>query len=150
VEADREPPFGAVWTGMYGQHLARWQASFPPEQIRVFFYEEYRDHPAAVLARLFAFIGVASDHRVDMTRRHNVTTVPRWPVITRLGHRFKPVLARTLPSGVAARVRGWSRQPPITRPSAGERAHVSAIYRDDLLRLQTLVDRDLSAWLATR
>ena len=40
-EAGRHPPFGAVWTGRYTEHLCRYQVHFPGSQIRVCFYEDY-------------------------------------------------------------------------------------------------------------
>jgi hypothetical protein len=145
-EADRAPRFGAIWTGMYAAHVRRWQASFAPEQLRVFFYEDYAARPREVLAELFDFIGVEPDRAVDVTRRHNVTTEPRWPALHRLLGPPARWAGAALPGGMFGRLRHWSRHPSTQRPTAGERAKVAAAYDTDVQALQALLGRELSHW----
>lgn len=145
AEAARRPRLGPIWTGMYGAHLRRWRQAFPPSQLRVHFHEDLAERPRAVLSDLFAFLGV-DDVPIDVSRRHNVTTLARWPAVVRA---LKPLAAR-LPPGVHRRLRGWTHAPAgaALRPSAAARARVLALYRDDLEVLQALVDRDLGPWLS--
>jgi hypothetical protein len=46
-------------------------------------------------------------------------------------------------------VRGWSLTPRLEKPGAEERAHALDVYRDDIRALETLIQRDLSAWLTS-
>jgi hypothetical protein len=149
-EAGRSPRFGPVWTGMYAVHLRRWRASFAADQLRVFFFEDYSARPLELLSELFEFIGVEPYPAVDVTRRYNATTEPRWPAVHR---RLRPAAAwagAALPAGVLQRVRQWSRRPSTQRPSAGERAMVAGAYDADVVALQELVGRDLSHWRLAR
>ena len=145
-EDGRAPRFGAIWTGMYAAHLRRWQASFAPGQLRVFLYEDYAARPREVLAELFDFIGVESGRAVNVTRRHNVTTEPRWPALHRLVGAPARWAGSGLPAGMLDRHRQWSRRPSTQRPTARERATVAAAYDTDVQALQALLGRDLSHW----
>jgi sulfotransferase family protein len=150
LEAGRQPRFGAVWTGMYGEHLGRWYKAFPESQVRLFFYEDYCERPEAVFAELFAFLGVTGTHKVDMTRRHNVTTVPRWPRLMRGMEPIKPIVRRLMPGPAVSRLRRLTRGRPPFQPTVDERRTVLAMYREDLKTLQTMTRRDLSHWLAVQ
>jgi hypothetical protein len=146
LEAGRQPRFGPVWTGMYATHLQRWLTAFSADQVRVFFYEDYQARPEQVLAELFAFIGVDPRHAVDVSRRHNVTTMPRWPALRRLLRPAAPLLGVVLPKELHRTLRTWGRRPPIRRPTADERARVGALYGADVAALEDILGRDLAAW----
>lgn len=146
AESRRDPPFGPIRTGMYATHLRRWRRAFPDAQIRVLFHEDFRADPDRTMRDLFEFLGVAH-YPVDTTRLHNVTRVPRWPLLRGAVSRLRPVAAALLPDGVLFRAKDWYRTPPRFQATAAERIRLIDIYRDDILDLQTLTGRDLSAWL---
>ncbi|SFD95255.1 sulfotransferase [Nitrosomonas sp. Nm166] len=47
----------------YAQHLARWFAVFPKDQILVIFQEDIRDYPLVQAQNLYRFLGVSEDHQ---------------------------------------------------------------------------------------
>ena len=49
--------------------------------MRVFLYDDYVHAPEAMIRELFAFLGVEPDHPIDTSRRHNVSMMPRWPML---------------------------------------------------------------------
>jgi hypothetical protein len=138
--------FGPVSTGMYATHLRRWRRSFPDDQLRVFFYEDYTARPREVLAELFAFIGVDPDQAVDASQRHNVTTEPRWPALHRLVRPAAPWIEAALPMSIRGAIRQWTRRPATGSPTARERALIAEAYGADIEALEALVGRDLSHW----
>ena len=144
-EAARQPPFGAVWTGGYAEHVRRFRAHFAASQIHLCFSDDYAANPQATIRALFSFLGVDPEQPIDLRVRHNVTLVPR---LRRL-HPFvvsplKPVL-RLLPRPFVSRLRLMSHTPP-GRPSQDERARVIAIYDDDIRALEALTGRTLGKW----
>ncbi len=142
--------------GFYHEQLRRYVALFPREQVAVFTDDELRANPRAVLRRIFAFLGVDDTFVPDVSRRHNVSGQPR----SRLVHRFlgepgalkslvKPLVPAAMRTRLRARANRWNvdgRRPRL--PDDLRRALV-ALYRDDIVKLQALIDRDLSGWLAT-
>jgi hypothetical protein len=133
----------------YGTHLARFLAVFPREQVRIHLYEDYRRDPQAVLRDIFAFLGVRADYPIDLSVRHNVTLGPRFPLLHALRRRIsgKAPLTAWLPEGVRRVLRGLYRSRPQPPADPADRHLVIEYYRDEILRAQNLIGRDLSAWL---
>ena len=98
-----------------------------------------------MIRELFAFLGVEPDHPIDTSRRHNVSMMPRWPM---LHARLRP-LRRVVPDALAARARSWYLTPRRFDATPEERARALEVYRDDIRALEKLIDRDLSRWLST-
>jgi hypothetical protein len=146
IEASRTPRGGPAWAGRYGLHLDRWLSAFPRSQVRTYLYEDYVADPHALLADVFRFIGVDNAIRVDLSRRHNVTTIPRWPRMARFARPVTQAL-RALAPELAGRARDWSRTPVALAPTQEERARAIALYADDIARLARIIGRDLTAWL---
>ncbi|MGE0816337.1 MAG: sulfotransferase [Vicinamibacterales bacterium] len=149
AEAARRPPFGPVWSGRYARHVARWRAAAPAGRIRIYLFEDLAADPAATMADLFTFIGVDAGTAVDVSQPRNVTTLPRWP---RLARAVRPVTSRVLPvlpEPARRTARRWLRLPArrVAPPTAEERAALVAVYRDDVLALESLLDRPLDRWL---
>lgn len=148
LEAARSPVYGPVWAGRYATHLARFQQHFPLEQIHISYYEDFVAGPDAVLAGIFAFLGVDPSVRIDRTERHNVTTVEKWPALGPVRPSTSSFLRRMLPAGAFERVRAWSRTPFRLTPTAADRAHAIALYRHEIQSLSRATGRDLAAWLS--
>ena len=146
-EAKRHPPQGAFWAGRYALHLERYRASFPVSQIMLLLYDDYELWPGRVVSEVFTFLGLEARALIDTSRRHNVTTVPRWPAASRLARRKVPTLMgamRQVPG--AGRVRDWLRVPSRLTPTVAERARAIDLYRDDITAAARALGRDLSAW----
>ena len=140
-----------VIEGFYYRRLKRYFDIFPRRQVKICVFEEFKRDPRAVLADLFAFLGVDRNFVPDTSVRHNPAGVPKSRLMNRLY--YNPIVIRAakavLPAnmqGVAKRLRGQNLQLPPKCP-ADLRADLLRLYRDDILKLETLLDRNLSMWL---
>ncbi len=137
--------------GLYATHLQRFFDVFPREQIRIYLYESYRADARAVLRDIFGFLGVNADQPIDMSRRYNETMVPRFPVLQQLRRRLvgNAPLTGWLPTPVSQTIRGifYNRGKKHLALAPDDRRMVIDYYRDEILRTQDLIGRDLSAWL---
>jgi len=149
-ERHREPPAGNVWAGFYGRHLERYLENFPETQIKPIIYDDYVRDVHTSLRDVFAFLGVDAHWTIDVTRRHNVTRVPRWPRLDRLTSPVRGVVRSVVPDTLARHMRDWSRRPFHPVASVDERARAIAVYADDIRTLAQLLQRDLSPWLDPR
>lgn len=147
IESARAPVFGSVWAGCYATHLARFQSHFPAAQLHVSYYDDFIADADAVLAAIFAFLGVDTRVSIDRTERHNVTTVSKWPALDALRQPMSALLQQMLPPSVFARARAWSREPFHLTPTAADRAHAIALYQHEIESLSQMTGRDLSRWL---
>lgn len=135
--------------GFYYKQLSRYFELFDRSQIKVCLYEDLNTNPAGVIKDLFEFLEVDSSFEPDVSRKYNVSVVPKNPLLTALIKNLKPVtpaVKTLLPDGVRHYIRSkvFDTPPPIApemRKQLGEE------YREDILQMQELLGRDLSGWL---
>jgi hypothetical protein len=140
--------------GCYFANLKPYFDRFPPEQIRVYLYNEWDQQPQSVLRDIFAFLGVDETVVIE-TQRKNVTFGVRHAWLQRFLN--EPNLARQmleliLRGRMRARVYGKLRRYNRQQPPAldvGLRRALTERYCSDIEQLQTLINRDLSHWLSS-
>jgi hypothetical protein len=138
--------------GFYGRQLARYVERFDSAQLRVVLHEDFRETPEAVLRDLFLFLGVDPSFEPKAPeRRVNKSGVPRSRVVQQafrgaqaVAEQVRPLLPEWLLDG-AARLKNRNLDKPPMPP--GARARLADTYQDDVRRLETLIDRNLSDWL---
>lgn len=144
------PASSHVKEGFYYERMKRYFDLFPKEQIKVYLFEEFKKDPSRIVVDLFDFIGVDPTHVPDTSTRYNPAGVPKNRRLNRVF--FDPTVVRVAKSyfpeslqGVAKRVRQRNmKTPPKFSPEL--RARLLDHYRQDILQLETLLDRDLSIW----
>lgn len=138
---------------LYSTALSEYYEHFPREQIRIYLYDDLCTDVETVLKTMHAFIGVDDAFTPDTSVRHNPGT---WP-------RFRMLRGLTLPGEIllyriAQRIRrsthhNWIPfldrllQVPPPKLDPDLRRDLTLRYREDILRTQALIDRDLSHWL---
>jgi hypothetical protein len=148
--------------GLYHAQLERYYAVFGRERMGVWLYEDLKEDPAGVAQSVFGFLGVDDSFVPDTSLMYNPASVPKNEA-ARLAIRFMnatfpavgkiipsaPVVRKIVPS--AYRVRQLANRRILTEESPPldpeVRAELTEGYREDILRLQELIGRDLSAWL---
>jgi len=137
------------WKGFYAAHWSRYLALFPRDRLRVYLFDDLRAKPAWVMRDLFEFLEIEPDFQVRL-ERHNVSGIPKGlagQVFSRV--RKSRVAQRIGKKWIPESVRRWMRSQLLRRPKIEEdiRQSLIEVYREDVLRLQDLLGRDLSAWL---
>jgi hypothetical protein len=141
--------------GFYADSIERWFDTFGRARVAVHLDDDLRAAPEHTMAAIYAFLGVDPTFRPDVSKRYNVGQgLPRSGGVQRLVYRpsaLKRLAQRVLPDPVrdAARralLRFNQGERPALTPE--ERRAFTAFYRDDIRRVETLIGRDLSAWLA--
>ena len=134
----------------YSAHLERFFALFPREQIRIILLEDLEAKPRATLAGLFEFLGVDPGFTPDLSRVANPGGTPRVKLLhDLLTHRKLIAASRKLvPEAMVAPLKALRTRNlrKSALPGADRRA-ATAFFRDDILRTQDLIGRDLSHWL---
>lgn len=135
--------------GFYARQLQPYLDRFDRAQMRFYLHEDLRQDAASLMADLFTFVGV--DHRmsVDTTTRHNRSGLPRSDALHRLlTHPTTERVMRGPLRAVRTALRDWNTDPEKPPMAPSIRAELQDTYRDDIQRLQAILDRDLSHWLA--
>lgn len=145
------PAASHVREGFYYKRMKRYFEMFPRDQIKIFLFEEFKKDPAKVVVDLFDFLGVDPDFVPNTSTRHNPAGVPKIRLLNRLF--FHPTLIRAtkavLPESLQQMAKQIQQQNLTTPPKFPPdlRAELLELYREDILKLEELLDRDLSIWL---
>jgi hypothetical protein len=147
------PPFWHYAArGLYHAQLTRYYERFDRRQIRVYLYDDFAADPASLMRDLFEFLEVDTSFVPDLDRRYNESGVPK-------SRRFrswirKPFTYGLVPNSVrtsalAQRAGAMLNRLSLAKPPmpVEAREQLSRFFRDDILALQELIGRDLSAWL---
>jgi hypothetical protein len=145
-----------VQIGFYYDQLKRYYDRFDSDQIKVFLYDDLVKDSNQLMRDLFDFIGVDAEFQPDTEKRHNVSGAPKNAAMYRLLKEKNPVrsaaaavLKLFLPEAARQNLRSRLIKQNLTRPKLQpeHRQQLIEIYRDDILKTQALIQRDLSAWL---
>jgi hypothetical protein len=143
-----------IEAGEYYEQVKAFQSAFPSDQVLIFLFEEFRADVAGVFRRICQFIGVDDTFIPDTSERVNIGGIPknrtlhnllkrRWAVAALLKP-FVPLIWRKSVRHrlIAQNLRSY---PPMTW---AERQRLVDYYQEDVLRLQSLINKNLVSWLS--
>jgi hypothetical protein len=138
--------------GLYAKHLKTVFNRFPREQVKILLYDDVEHDPEAVLIELFRFLGVSDAFRPSSLRMvYNSASFPSlknglraklWALVRPFGSTY---FGQWLRRSLSQQKRSW-----LERVSVEDRQYLARAFRDDVLQLQDMIGRDLSAWLTIR
>jgi hypothetical protein len=140
-----------VKEGFYYKRLKRYLDLFPKDQIKIYIFEEFKKEPAKTVRDLYGFLGVETDFSPDTSVRHNPGAIPKVRLLNRLF--YNPTLigiAKSMvPEGLHVKLKQIQQLNLSSAPKlpADLRSKLLAFYREDIHKLEMLLDRDLSIWL---
>lgn len=135
--------------GFYHRQLQRYYRLFDHDQIRVILFEELTGDTETVMHELFRYLGVDANVPVETEVTINASRGERAKHITRRIP-FKPLIRQIVPQRVRHALYNQLielTQPPKPSFPPSLRVELQEQYHDEILRLQDLIDRDLSGWL---
>jgi hypothetical protein len=138
--------------GLYFAQLKRYYDLFDAAQIKVYLYEDLSTDAAGLLKDMFQFLDVDETFLPKMSTKYNISGIPKNKALHNFllkPHLIKSVLRPLLSVSWRKRLSTGLRNRNLVRPTLPEevRKQLLEIYRDDILRLEVLLARDLSKWL---
>lgn len=134
----------------YGQVIA-YIKEFP--RIKVFLYEDLSNEPQKLVKNIFGFLGVDDRFIPDMKTKYNVSGESSSKVLDYLvakNNFVKNLFKKVLPYELRRKVKFAVLDRILKKQLMPEdiKRELQREYKDDIMRLQSLLNRDLSAWLA--
>lgn len=145
--------------GLYYQKLQHFYDRFNRERIKICLYEDLCDRPVEFMQDMYIFIGVDDMFCPDRSKKAQVAQVPKNQLVNKVLRQKNPVrtlvatgLKTILPESARQKLRSTlinlnSSDKSKAPLSPAERKQLVEYYREDILKLQDLIDRDLSSWL---
>jgi len=142
--------------GLYGQQLQRYLDVFRPNNLRIFLYEDFQEAPISIVKQVFEFLEIESSFIPDTSKVYNPSGSSRFSLLSFLIRQtpspVKRVAKALFPEGIRYKVAEWEmwhNVKPAQKPQISPEIRRSLLeyYRQDLLKLQELLNWDLSHWL---
>lgn len=144
--------------GKYYEPLKHFINVFGRNQVDVFLYDDLREDSQGLMRAMYQSIGVAPDFIANTSKKAQTAKVPKNQALNRLLKTQNPI--RTVATGmmqmVPQELRRQLRERLIALNSQDKSKTqfteediilLQQYYREDMLKLQDLLQRDLSAWL---
>lgn len=140
------------------QNLSRFYDLFDSSQLKIILFDDLKSNSTTVMKGVYQFLGVDASFIPDTSEIYNKGGVPKNAVLNNIllhikkktrGQRGAAIKA-ILPQPIISYVRKLNQRNMQKAPSLTpqERQEVAAYYQDDIVKLQKLLGRDLSAWLS--
>ena len=144
--------FGYISQGMYYKQLTRYYSFFDKTQLKIILYDDLIKYINIVMKDIFTFLRIDTSFVPDVSHKHNVSGLTRIKVIKNLMQSenfFKRIFKNYFPEKLRCVVKSKLKKINEYKPSIPPQAKMDLIeiYREDVLRLQDLIGRDLSSWL---
>jgi hypothetical protein len=149
------PDFYYTRLGFYYSQLKRYFDLFEPQQIRIYLYEDLDSRTTEVLQDIFRFLEVDDSFTPDVSVRYNAAGSAKSKALQRtllelsLVRPFvEPFLSERRRKQVLHAASQLKKR-NLNKPEISHevRQYLLETYREDISKLQPLIQRDLSAWL---
>ncbi len=150
------PDFHYVQIGLYHTQLERYFDLFKRGQIKVYLYEDFGSTPYGVVRDIFGFLGVDDTFVPRAAVRYNASGIPKNKTLHLSLQRLRqarPIIERFVPERFCRsllRIGGNLHNRSLTKPQLTpevRRRATDEYFREDIIKLQDLIQRDLSGWL---
>ncbi|MGD1714233.1 sulfotransferase family protein [Dapis sp. BLCC M172] len=146
--------------GLYYTPVKYYFDTFGKERVKIYLYNDLSEDSSTMMQDMYQFIGVDSNFIPDTSKRQQVAVVPKNQSINNLIKTKNPLrsavssvlkvvmpleMRQKLRSGLINLNSGGKELKPLT---SEERQLLTDFYREDIFKLQDLIQRDLSSWLA--
>lgn len=148
---DFEPMWLYHELGLYAKQVKQYLDVFGRRQVKVILFEEFIRNPESQLKDVFHFLEIDSDVHIDTSVQHNESGRPK----SRWIYNFisKPNVAKEflkplVPPAIRERVGIRAKSMVLERESMNPQTYEALMdyFTTDIMKLETLLNRDLSIW----
>lgn len=137
-------------SGLYYRQVKSYLDNF--KNVKVLLFEDFNDVPKKILREICEFIEVTPNFEFDTSYKYNVSGDPKNAVLYKLetSRGLVNFVKKLVPRSVVAKIKNsWSgeKQMVKTDMKPETRKQLIEFFRDDILKLQELLNKDLSRWL---
>jgi hypothetical protein len=144
--------------GMYYRQVKVFMEAF--RRVKVILYDDFKKDPLTTIKQVCEFLEVNTDYQpADTSTHYNATGIPRFKTLNNI-FLMKNILQRSIRNvgRFILTEDGWVKLRENLRAKLyvktsmkpKTRAYLQGVFREDILKLRDLLDRDLSAWLMVK
>lgn len=139
----------------YYSQFKRYFDLFDRQQIKIYLYEDFKSRNQEVVRDIYQFLEVEPNFIPDLSYRQNVSAMPQNLALNRLMSKpnlgkstFNAIVPKQLRTQLKETIKSWNFN-QFKKPEFNSelRSQLLQEYREDILKLQDLINCDLSLWL---
>lgn len=146
--------------GLYYTPIKYYLDFFDTEKIQVFLYDDLCNDAQKFMSEIYEYIDVEKNFIADVSRKNQQAKIPKNITINNLLQRQNPIrnlaasaLKTLMPLEARQELRSRliqlnSQHKSRVALTPEDRHKLAEFYREDILKLQDLINRDLSSWLS--
>ena len=148
------PLYHYIQKGFYSVQLKRYYNLFPKENIKVYLFEDVVKTPKETLKDIFKFLNVDENIEIDSSKKSNVSGTPKGIlgfILKKMRYyNLMPKFAISdyLPTFIVNLLFKSVYKDTEKLDSVLRKELTDKYYREEILKLEKLIDRDLSNWLS--
>ena len=140
--------------GFYYVQLKRYYDLFDRKQIKVYLYEDLKDNPVGLMQDICQFLNIDQTLISGSPSRRNVSGLAKNKLLEHfldkqnfkwLKTPFKLFLSSKMRENIVVNLKNKNRIKPQISPEV--KIQLTEMYQEDILKLQNLIERNLSSWL---
>ncbi|MCF8357356.1 MAG: sulfotransferase [Prolixibacteraceae bacterium] len=137
-------------SGLYFQQVKAYTDNFP--NVRVIIFEDFKKEPQNVLAEICEFLEVSPGFKFDTSYKYNVSGEPKSRVLYKFetSRGFVNFIKKFIPAKLVEKMKkNLTGEKQMVKPEMNPETRKALVdfFKDDILQLQNLINKDLSHWL---
>lgn len=143
--------------GFYYAQVKTYLEVFGKDNVRAYLYDDFTKNPFVLVHDACKFLGIEINFGPDMSAKHNASLVPKrkgvYNFLSDYDHPlkkvFRPLLLKSLGKESTEVIVNYFKRKNLKRESMNPkvRRYLIELYREDILKLQDLISKDLTSWL---
>ena len=153
IEKNWAPTWHYLEQGFYYKQLKRYFDLFERSQFKIYLFEDWLSDKLGLMREVFDFIGVDPSFTPNMITKYNISGKPKSMALNNFltnQNPIKTILKKALPQKVCNQLTlnvQMANLQKLPKLSPQVRQQLNQVYEQDILKLQNLIDRELSSWL---
>lgn len=152
IARDWSPNYHYKHRGFYYEQLKRYYDRFDRDRIRIYLFDDLQRDPVALIQNIFEYLQVDPTFVPQTDKQYNISKLPKNQQIQQLLDRpnpIKKILKLLIPNSWKKTLKNQIKTYNSIKPKLDKELHyqLTQEYKNDLLKLQDLIQKDLSPWL---
>lgn len=149
IENNGHFDFFYVDRGFYFKQVKAFLDNFA--NVKILLFDDLKKDPKETLNGIYDFLDISKQHSVDTGKHYNVSGQPKFKILRRLileknfgKTLIKAMLPKTIRQKLAETINSCNmKKMPLKEKT---RKELVKLYKNDIIKLESLINRDLSEW----
>lgn len=155
ISKNYAPTWQYIGRGFYYDRIKYYLDTFGKKQLRIYLYDDFKKDPLYIIKDIFRFLDVDDSFVPDLRTKPNESFIPknrylhillknRWEIYKATKGFLPKKYRRNL---IKFFNNNWENNKYKPQLSEQTREELKSIFREDILKTQELINKDLSLWL---